>query len=619
MADQPKMIVLTGHGAWQTKARNRNAFTKMPAKCSINFYTTNFTLMYSTFGDEIDTGKVGAYTPSQQAGPYMAAPNMVLTWPRGLTIPAPPKSWAKVVYEKGVTIPRDSRNIQFQIKKPENPLGNMLLDPLGHMCLEDILKILEPAIAEAKSVLFLWSACRQVMLAEAKGLVKQKVTSDPEEIDDFVECLETLVKDAGMTSLGLKSLAWRMKTWGNRIMSVEQIMEELDEGLARVLLEDLVDVGGTESHGFSCELQGEILHREILFQVGFYSHVVAPHPGAPIPSDSLDHSIDLVAEVALDFGDRLRAQEFPEKRLGPVGGPQLDVAFIAQVEQHCVELDDRLPGVGVVLVRPQLLEDLIERVDCSLPVSNPYVALEGLFLVIGVVIGALLLVLDVVVEKNFTVPEEDLVLQNLPGSLVARRKICQRGLHIAKGNRRRQARLMADVVLQLLQVPQDVTHLEQIRLENHHESAWFDLHGKMLQPGSREAAVRDAPGHEGCGALGLDSGTSDHLEIVDLEDRDQQVPVRDVDSESAQPLRRLVSPGKIAGYETIEKALLVHRQGKAQLLLRLLPVAVYADHGSVDVPEMPQVTHLSGILGSYENAEILQGFHQSVDQRGAGN
>ncbi len=183
MGQDPKIIVLTGHGAWAPKSVNRQPFTTLPAKCSMHFYTTNFTLMRQDgFGDQLEQGKYGNYMPVQKAGPYQSVPNMVLTWPRGLSISTPPREWTTIVYAKGVQIAPNPQNILFQIKEPKKPLGNLLEDPLGHMFLKDIFDVLHPATFQAKSVLFIWSACRQVMIEKATGLAKNKFTTDDEDI-----------------------------------------------------------------------------------------------------------------------------------------------------------------------------------------------------------------------------------------------------------------------------------------------------------------------------------------------------------------------------------------------------------------------------------------------------
>ena len=231
MTDKRKIIVLTGHGAWNTKTTNKQTYTKLPGKCSMHFYTNNFTLMQGSFGDELDIGKYGQYTPSQTVDPFMSAPNMVLTWPRRLTIPAAPMGWASVIYEKGVTIPVDSRNIQFQLKKPSAPLGDMLVDPLGHMYLEDIFKVLEPAIKQASSVLIVWSACRQVMLKESveSASVKRRVTGYAELIEDFVEDLVDLAIGAKLQPPNKNDIEWHLKILHDRVMSEDDIIEELEK------------------------------------------------------------------------------------------------------------------------------------------------------------------------------------------------------------------------------------------------------------------------------------------------------------------------------------------------------------------------------------------------------
>ena len=231
MTDKRKIIVLTGHGAWNTKVTNKPTYTKLPAKCSMHFYTNNFTLMTGALGDELDNGKFGEYSPSQTADPFMSAPNMVLTWPRGLTIPAAPTGWASVAYEKGVTIPVDSRNIQFQLKKPEAPLDDMLVDPLGHMYVEDIFTVLEPAIKQASSVLIVWSACRQVLLKEnvQSATPKKRIVVDTQSIKYFVDDLNDLAIAANLPPLNKNDIEWHLKLLQNRFMNEDDIIEELEK------------------------------------------------------------------------------------------------------------------------------------------------------------------------------------------------------------------------------------------------------------------------------------------------------------------------------------------------------------------------------------------------------
>ena len=62
----------------------------------------------------------------------------------------PPRSWHQITWEKGAQIPTDGRNLQFQIKKPESPLSNPLQDPLGRLFLDEILKVLDPAIRRSE-------------------------------------------------------------------------------------------------------------------------------------------------------------------------------------------------------------------------------------------------------------------------------------------------------------------------------------------------------------------------------------------------------------------------------------------------------------------------------------
>ena len=132
----------------------------------MHFYTNNFTLMTMAYGNELEEGKFGDQVASQTAGPFQNVPNMILTWPRGLTVKAPPPEWRQLAWTKGLKIPTDGRNLQFRIQKPRKPAGDMLLDPRGNLHLSEIFEILRPVIVAADEVLIIWSACRQVMLKE---------------------------------------------------------------------------------------------------------------------------------------------------------------------------------------------------------------------------------------------------------------------------------------------------------------------------------------------------------------------------------------------------------------------------------------------------------------------
>ncbi len=151
----PKVIVFSGHGRWDL---GTDEFVQMPAKCSIKFYTMNAKLLSDSLGGDIDRGIIAGLEPDQEAGPFKTVPDMRLFPPSGLHIRRPdPRRW-HVLHLPGL-IPVDDKNIQVQIKPHYQ----------GGASLSVLLKLLAPAIHQADSVLFLWAACREVLLRPAGG------------------------------------------------------------------------------------------------------------------------------------------------------------------------------------------------------------------------------------------------------------------------------------------------------------------------------------------------------------------------------------------------------------------------------------------------------------------
>ncbi len=196
-----KIIVISGHGIWDpgskfgplNKLLGKKPFTSLPGKCSMHFYTGNFTLLKDSSGQQLDQGNFNGVEPQQTAGPYKSVPNMILTWPRGLSIVSPAKGWVKVEYAIGAEgkeksqIPTDSRNVLFTIKKPTGGIGGLVENPEGRLYIDDLLKVLDPAIRSSQSTLLVWSACRQVGLTSAKDKVKARFKPEikiREELDD---------------------------------------------------------------------------------------------------------------------------------------------------------------------------------------------------------------------------------------------------------------------------------------------------------------------------------------------------------------------------------------------------------------------------------------------------
>ena len=107
-----KIIVFSGHGAW---ALNKDAYTKLPAKCSIKFYTMNMRTLSDGLGGEIDRGIVSGHKPDQEGGPFSSIPDMRLYPPAGLNIKEPDLANWQVVNLPGA-VPNSSKNLQIKIK-----------------------------------------------------------------------------------------------------------------------------------------------------------------------------------------------------------------------------------------------------------------------------------------------------------------------------------------------------------------------------------------------------------------------------------------------------------------------------------------------------------------------
>jgi hypothetical protein len=225
MSGDKKLIVLTGHGTYDPKTQHR-AYAKVPGGCSFHIYTGTFTRMTEKFGQELEQGKLGSRPPSQAVGPYQQVPNMILTWPRGLTV-TPAKGWHHIRWDlasgaSNMRVPADERNILFQIKEPAHPGRSTLSDPLGHMYLDEIFDVLRPAIARDRSTLFVWSACRQVRLKEVQ--IDRRIVWNRETIDEFLDYLQS-----GGVGIPVE-LKLRMGSWPGRKMTMDDVVDEMDAG-----------------------------------------------------------------------------------------------------------------------------------------------------------------------------------------------------------------------------------------------------------------------------------------------------------------------------------------------------------------------------------------------------
>ncbi|HEX5127439.1 MAG TPA: hypothetical protein VFW00_11915 [Rhodocyclaceae bacterium] len=150
-----KVIVFSGHGAW---ALGNDTFVRMPANCSIKFYTMNMKTLSDNLGGDIDRGIITGLEPDQEAGPHVQAPDMRLYPPHGLNIRQPDMSKWHVI-KLPAAIPVDDKNIQIQI---DNKCG-------GGGSLAVMLKLLQNVIANTESITFLWAACRAVNLKAVGG------------------------------------------------------------------------------------------------------------------------------------------------------------------------------------------------------------------------------------------------------------------------------------------------------------------------------------------------------------------------------------------------------------------------------------------------------------------
>jgi len=150
-----KIIVFSGHGAW---ALNKDAYTKLPAKCSIKFYTMNMRTLSDGLGGEIDRGIVTGYKPDQEGGPFSSIPDMRLYPPAGLNIKEPDLATWAVVNLPGA-VPNSSKNLQIKINSKYG----------GGASLSVMFDLLKPAIDSASSVIFLWAACRAIGLSRTGG------------------------------------------------------------------------------------------------------------------------------------------------------------------------------------------------------------------------------------------------------------------------------------------------------------------------------------------------------------------------------------------------------------------------------------------------------------------
>lgn len=154
-APTAKIIVLSGHGSWEVK---KDDYVKLPAKCSIKFYTMNMRTLSDSLGGDIDRGIIAGLEPDQKAGPFSSVPDMRLFPPTGLVIKAPNLATWQVVKIPGA-VPAGNKNLQVQIDGAYP----------GGASLSVIFKHLQPAIQGASSVTFLWAACRASGLTDTGG------------------------------------------------------------------------------------------------------------------------------------------------------------------------------------------------------------------------------------------------------------------------------------------------------------------------------------------------------------------------------------------------------------------------------------------------------------------
>jgi hypothetical protein len=151
----PKIIVFSGHGSWEL---GTDQYVKLPAKCSIKFYTLNMKTLSDGLGGDLDRGMIAGLEPDQTAEQFGIIPNMRLFPPDGLNIKRPNAANWNILDLPG-DVPVDGKNLQVRIGDQFPGGGN----------LEVLFQILEPAIRAADSVTFLWSACRAINLKNAGG------------------------------------------------------------------------------------------------------------------------------------------------------------------------------------------------------------------------------------------------------------------------------------------------------------------------------------------------------------------------------------------------------------------------------------------------------------------
>lgn len=150
-----KIIVFSGHGSWQL---GKDAFVRMPANCTIRFYTMNMKTLSDDLGGALDRGIIAGLEPDQETGPNLEVPDMRLYPPHGLNIRRPdPASWHLITLP--APIPVDDKNLQITIA---NKYG-------GGASLKVLLRLLKPVIDRSDDVTFLWAACRAVNLRAVGG------------------------------------------------------------------------------------------------------------------------------------------------------------------------------------------------------------------------------------------------------------------------------------------------------------------------------------------------------------------------------------------------------------------------------------------------------------------
>lgn len=150
-----KIIVFSGHGDWKL---GDDGFAKLPAKCSMKFFTMNARTLSDGLGGNIDRGIIEGLEPDQEAGAFKSVPDMRLYPPTGLNIRDPnPANWH--ILELPGPVPVNNKNIQVKINDAYQ----------GGADLNLMFELLAPAIQQADSVMFLWAACRALGLKPAGG------------------------------------------------------------------------------------------------------------------------------------------------------------------------------------------------------------------------------------------------------------------------------------------------------------------------------------------------------------------------------------------------------------------------------------------------------------------